>query len=466
MAASGSRGIGSLETKWRAVRDRFLQSLRDDPLNLAVFRIAVVLLILASPEVTTRFAVEPPPPELWAPPEGLGWFARWVPVNETFAELARAVVVLSGVFALVGLRTRLAFTALTLGAFYLFAIPQLAGAVRHNMHFLWFSALLAASPAGAALSLDARRARQTPSAYSAGASLWAARILLACVYFFPGMWKLAESGFGWMLSDNLRDIMYWKWYQNGYLPAFRIDRHPLLLRAGAVGVVLFEVGFPLLLATRTTRVVAAGAGLAFHVLADVFLRLPYSALWGCYVVLIDWRWLVDWLYDVPRAERGLSAGPFTAIRRTELALTLFVAIPLISANAVQGFRGMMQGWPFACYPTFQWKVKTTMPDLLIIAVDGRGIERPLLEGPAIGEGRDQRRWALVWRAAGVYGRTNERMLARYYEMARRNNPRLTPPPGTVALRFYRVERSVIPSEWHLPPRRRTLLAVLPLRAAM
>ena len=43
--------------------------------------------------------------------------------------------------------------------------------------------------------------------------------------------KLAESGLGWISSDNLRNQMWLKWAQDpATQPAWRIDRYPGLLR--------------------------------------------------------------------------------------------------------------------------------------------------------------------------------------------------------------------------------------------
>lgn len=433
----------------------------EDPINLAVFRIVIAGLVLLSEEVRTNIAVQPVPPALFTPPEGLRLFAAVVPVTASLAKVARVFVVVSAASALVGFRSRTSFSVLTLSALYLFAIPQLAGSVRHDMHLLWFCLLLAVSPCGARLSVDALRRAETadPHPLWTTAPIWIARALFACVYFFPGFWKLKESGLAWALSDNLRNQMYWKWYQNGWLPSFRIDQHPWLLHALALSVLSFELGFPLLMWSRRLRALAVIGGLGFHFGADAFMRLGFSSLWWCYVVLIDIRAVVDWLHDEP------SASPRTswpeAWNTSPKNLVLLVALAgglLVGGNVVQGFRGAMQSWPFSCYPTFQWRAATTMPDLLIAVVDADGRERALLEGPAAGLPRDQRRWALVWRVAGVYDPTNEKRLRQYLALARREHPAFDAELRRGArVRFYRAYYSVLPSEWRTPAKERTLL---------
>jgi hypothetical protein len=106
--------------------------------------------------------------------------------------------------------------AVTLFGFYVLALSQLDGAVLHDMHLLWFAAVLAVSPCVGALTLT-ERGWGPPHARSAAYSLPLAvvRALFAAIYFFPGVWKLRESGLTWALSDNLRNKMYAKWFEWG-----------------------------------------------------------------------------------------------------------------------------------------------------------------------------------------------------------------------------------------------------------
>ena len=118
--------------------------------------------------------------------------------------------------------------------------------------------------------------------------------LLAAVYFFPGLWKLRESGLDWIFSGNLQNQMYWKWYQTGAMPAWRIDRHPALVQLGALGVVLFELGFPLLLWRRGTRACAAALGLVFMgvVFLLLFERGPSWHDLAAAFTAVEWQWVV------------------------------------------------------------------------------------------------------------------------------------------------------------------------------
>src|SRR5260370_15943417 len=134
------------------------------------------------------------------------------------------------------------------------------------MHLWWMACRLARSSCDEALAVDRRGAPRPAESLRYGTPLFFARLLLACVYFFPGVHKLASAGLGWALSDNLRNQLWWKWAEFGTIPASRLDRFPGLLQASGLGVMAFELSFPVLALTRAGRTWAAAFGLAFHLL--------------------------------------------------------------------------------------------------------------------------------------------------------------------------------------------------------
>ncbi len=210
-------------------------------------------MILWTQEVRHGQALAAGSPALRVAPEGLGWFVAHVPISPGVAAAAQAACVFSGLAAIAGIRARPALVVLTVSAFYLFALSQLAGTVWHDMHLLWMSALLAASPCDEALAFDAKDRPLPSPAARFGLPLVFARLLLGCVYFFPGLHKLATSGLAWALSDNLRNQLWWKWAEHGIVPALRVDHAPLLLHASGLFVLAFELSFPLLALWRPGR---------------------------------------------------------------------------------------------------------------------------------------------------------------------------------------------------------------------
>jgi hypothetical protein len=390
-----------------------------------------------------RVAIEDP--ARWFAPEGLGWFVRYVPIGGVLATTAQVVIAFAALCAIAGMRARLCFAVLAVAGYYLYAIAQLAGHVWHDMHLLWFCALLAASPCADVLAVEARHPLATAgSAYAL--PLLVVRLLLAAIYFFPGLHKLGTSGLAWALSDNLRHQLYWKWAEHGALPGWRVDRHPWILHAGGLFVLAFELSFVVLVLFRRTRAAAALAGLLFHLLSQLIFSIPFASLWLCYVALIDPRRVLRLLST---SAHGEGDGPHEGIsfhapapRRAQPGLAAVGALLLLGA-VVQGARGQTESYPFACYPTFEWIAGSDMPDLLIAVVDdGR---RPF-EVPHSRSGsgyRSQRQWGEIWSLAGVTAPVDPRRLRAYY--AGLGRPR-SPSPGSRRVLFFRVYRSVVPGD--------------------
>jgi hypothetical protein len=421
-----------------------LATLRPEPaLTLAALRIVVAALVPIAPGFREGARAAVRDPALWIAPEGLGWFVRHVPINGTLAIAAQVIVAFAAACAVAGVRARLCFGVLSVVGFYLYAIAQLAGHVWHDMHLLWLCALLAASPCADVLAVDARRPLDAQAKVYAVA-LTAARLLLAAIYFFPGLRKLTTSGLAWALSDNLRNQLYWKWAEHGSIPWLRIDQVPWLLRAGGLGVLAFELSFVVLVSFRRTRTVAALAGVAFHLLSQFVFRIPFASLWLCYVALFDLRPLLGWLPAGwrRRIDTGAAAAPAVAsVPDAPAWPATVVGGLLLVAAVVQGARGQMQSYPFACYPTFEWMAGSDMPDLLIERVDAAGARAEVTHARGAGGYRTQRQWGEIWSLAGVTAPVDARRLRAYY--AALGGPA---PAAGGAVIFQRVYRSVIPGE--------------------
>jgi hypothetical protein len=417
---------------------RFL--LRPEPaLSLALLRVVLAALMLLAPGFWEGARLAAWAPERWIAPEGLGWFVRYVPINGTLATTAQIIVAFAALCAIAGVRARLCFGALAVVGFYLFAIAQLAGHVFHDNHLLWFCALLAASPCADVLAVDGRRPLAAEGREYA-VPLLAVRLLLAAIYFFPGLHKLLTSGLDWALSDNLRFQLYWKWAQYGVVPRLRLDAYPWLLQLGGLFVLAFELSFAPLLLFRRTRTAAAVAGLAFHLLSYLVFGLLFASLWLCYVALVDWRPLLRGV--LPGAERWAAEPELEPpISRRQLRPTIIVGALLLAGAVVQGARGQMRSYPFSCYPTFQWIAAREMPDLIIVVVDDGGRPHDVLHGRDAFGRRTQRQWAEIWSLAGVTAPVDAQRLRAYWTA-------LAPSTRAGARRvtFFRVYRSVIPGE--------------------
>lgn len=420
----------------------------DDALNLAVMRVSVGAVILGVGDVHA-LAVEATrvPLALRTAPWGWSWAMRALPVSPSSAEALRAVVLGCAASGMLGLFSRASFAAVTLAGVILWAQAMTLGSAVHMHHLLWFSALLAASPCGDALSLDrrlfARRAAPPCAAY--GVPLRAAWLLVGAVYFFPGLWKLLSSGAAWVTTDNLALHMRAKWFQmQGFVPLARVDRHPWLCRLGALSVVAFELSFWALALSRRTRPAAVVAALLFHQATAWLMGLRYPALWCCYALFFDWT-------------RLRRASDHVAAQRDPRAVTLTAALLLAGALSL-GAMGESDAWPFACYPKFDRLAPSTLPVLEVYLVTDAG-ERRVDDRALFPAGRTQRYWALTWSLMGAH--RSERASARRFSALWVSAARRVPHRDARGVRFYRATVRTDPDD----PRvlRRALLAELRLR---
>jgi hypothetical protein len=438
-------------------------------LNLALARVVLCGLVLSSSEVLDAALWAEWARSMRAPAVGLGWAQPLVDLSAAWLRPVQATTLIGASLALVGWRVRWTLPVAALAAGVLFALPHFSGGPRHSMHLVWFLVVLAFSPCALRLRLpgwNERRRALVADAPSSDLALALLRGLLAVIYFFPGYWKLRESGLDWIFSDNLQNQMFWKWYQFGALPTWRVDRHPELVQLGALGVVLLELSFPLLMARPRLRAFAAALGLGFHVAAAKLMFLPFAALFACYVVLVDWEWLLAWLADERPAQtpsRGLALGRAIVTTSPEEGgsglrrLAVAGGVLLVAATGA-GLSGQMRAYPFACYPTFQWIAGGSMPDLWIEVSHG-GERRWLPDSPAHGGVRPQARWGMAWRAAGVYAEPVPREQLLGYYAALPATVRGDARPGD-RLRFYRAEIAVRPEARQAPPITLTRLAEL------
>lgn len=352
--------------------------------NLAAFRIAVVAtwLVALDPHNAAAFAHFPQellfPTGFWHgrlkgldyPPE-LVWalYAAFMP-----AALA----------ALVGWRTRAALWVMLLAGGTIIALPQFFGKIVHNHHLLWFALLLALSPSGDALSLDARwrRRRGEPEPTWSRAYAWplrAATLLIAIAYFFPGYWKLASVGWDWARAENFIGIMHGKWFETYEGdPTFRIDRYPGLCGLAAKATIIFELTFLPLALWKRTRLLVIAMGITFHLGVYLVMDIAIGHLAVGYAAMIPWhRWIAS------SSNSSSGAMPSDARRDVRRGLPVAVAgLVLIAGNIYDGMH-RREDWPLCIYPTFAGRAQSQRATLVIEARMPDGTIRELTE-PRLG----------------------------------------------------------------------------------
>jgi hypothetical protein len=90
--------------------------------------------------------------------------------------------------------------------------------------------------------------------------------------------------------------MHERWYMARWMPEFRIDHYPLIVRAGGLGTIALELGAILLIVWGwRSRALLAVAAYTFHTSNGFILKLRFGHLQSLLPVLIDWQRIFAWL---------------------------------------------------------------------------------------------------------------------------------------------------------------------------
>jgi len=287
-----------------------------DPRRLAAVRVGLCALLAARlasgpyPELATQ------PEALFRPISFLRLLER-MPSPEAVAVL-QSFALGAAVLATVGLLTRYTLPLAWLAALPLVAMTSSLGKVVHNDVLLLLCLVpLLPSPAGAAWSLDARQRPVSARGPAFGWPVRTAMVVVAGAYFFSGVGKLLHAGPAWVLSDNVRWVLYASSDAQPTPNSFALfvaDR-PLLAHLVAAATLAVELGFPLVLWRPRLAWLFVPAVVAMHAGIGLAMRLDYSAMAATVVVvMVDWAVLADRLRRPRPASPGRS-GPVPAEER-------------------------------------------------------------------------------------------------------------------------------------------------------
>ncbi|GMV91040.1 MAG: hypothetical protein AMXMBFR82_08180 [Candidatus Hydrogenedentota bacterium] len=350
---------------------RFIHAVRDflltpmAPANLAVFRIVVFALVLQKTNLDDAVWLAGIPPELMDVPWGMGWLVSLAPFDPETVRYAGWALIIVCALGMVGFCSRTCAVIAAVLGMYVLGVPQCVGKVGHYNHLIWFLMILAASPCGDALSVDAlirSRSRKRlvgisnrSSAY--GFPIRVAEILIGLAYFFPGFWKLWTSGIDWITGDNLTNLVLRYHAMQDMTRGQWILEFPILLNAGGAAVILFELTFLFALFRPRSRVLAIVAGVAFHLANWYLLNILFHPLLACYVLFIDWGALAR--RSITRTSAAVEGGSELAAQSIPVQTTAVSAL-VVLAVSFAGAKAETQGWPFACYPTFAEVMRSRM----------------------------------------------------------------------------------------------------------
>ncbi len=440
---------------WRNARAQIRAFFREpgSPYSLAVFRIAIFAAIIGftDPALIIRFSEFPE--ILRRPPPGWGWFFAVLPIHPGLATGAVYALLFFALLALLGLFTRFSAAMTVLLGIYALGIPQFYGKIDHYHHLLWFAAIVAASPAGDVLSLDALRKRRTPPPppdVRYALPLRLAWLLIGIMYFFPGFWKLVIGGTDWALSENMKYLIYTRWLQLDWLPPLRFDHYPLLYKPAGLAVIVFELAFIFLLFFPRWRKWAIAAGILFHISIYLTMRINFWTLLVAYVAFVDFGKIAAFFEKKP-------PPMVTHQGKQGLKTVWWVGASLLIVNTVCGFT-LFDSWPVAVYPTFA-TVEEPCTQSITFAVEtaaGQTVETALwARKELVAYIRPPRLTGLVWRVHWTRDEALKKArAAALIQVIQRFDPLFR---EARQIRIYEDIVAVTPEQWGSPPRQRRLL---------
>jgi hypothetical protein len=354
---------------WR----RFLMPRVDPALTLGVFRIALCIawLVEVSPRLVRHFALYPP--QLCFPPGIWSRVVEHLPVNVAWLPAIYTVFVNAALTAAFGFWTRRALVLMLLAGGWLLTVPQFFGHLVHYNHLIWFALVMLVAPCDDRLSLRAwlatRRGHREPTGPAHTVALWSIFALLGVLYFFPGLWKMIQTGSYWLTPSNLITIMHHKWSGEPAGTFFlRVDHMRWLCGVGAVMTVAFELSFWFLVFRRRTRVAILAIGIGFHLAIWLVLVIDFISLMVCLAGLL--------LGVIASAFARPSAAIPTTLPTRRVWPIALISGTLLIANIFEGIT-RRNDWPLACYPTFGKRSQPTRDFLIMHArlPDGQIVRR-------------------------------------------------------------------------------------------
>lgn len=326
-------------------------------------------------------------PALWHPTSFLKWLQPSPPSREWLG-MVRELWLGSLLFAAKGFLTPLAtFLAFSLGA-YLLGITNCLGYVRHSDSiFVFASALLVFSRAGAAMSMDSlllgplRRwfPRYFPEISEhlpvQAVSLRLLQAFWCALFFTSGVEKLVNSPAEWLSGETLHGYLRitnyvygeWVWLpQQNAINEWLINS-PKLVALLATGVVFAELAAPIAFFQRRLRlpIVAMLAAMQIGIHLSMFIR--FVQIVPVYLAWISWERLRS-----PMVPELIKQPEAISLRPAKILL-LVACLPLIPMLFRQ------EAWPLLRNDMFTKKspALSGQGQWMLFTVESDGSERPI-----------------------------------------------------------------------------------------
>lgn len=315
--------------------------------NLGIVRIAILYDVITYDMFSSSLDILKLSPEGMSAPVGYGWLRAYLPPPEwLLVDLISCYKVFAWM-ALFGLFTRVALPLLAVVSFVVMIFPHFVGKMDHY-HHLWLAIFfLSMSPCGDALSLDSLIRRFRGFKIDAfrlsrlyGRPLVYIWMMMGAIYFFPGFWKFAASGWEWAFSDNVVLKILAKVYETGVEPPIPLYNYPTLAKMGGLATLILELGFPLAMIFPLTRLLFAFGGLGFHESNYRIVQIRFVSIEWFYASFGNWsRWLGLESKNKPELQ--------VTFPKWKTVSCLFMVAGLWGAGITA-----IESWPWANYPTF------------------------------------------------------------------------------------------------------------------
>ncbi len=243
-------------------------------------------------------------PRLYRPRGFFDWLDLQMIQGDTLNMLWVAAVV-GMVLTAAGFATRLSSLVFGVAGLYVVSLSNMWGKVDHSHNVMGMCLLiLPLAASGHALSIDAwwRRRRGRPLPEPDGRYQWPIqlyRIAFASMLFFASWNKLNTSGWSWVDSPSLRNMILSRGTLGDGLTVFGeiLASSPLLWKPAAAMVIAGQLTFFLILFVRhpVLRGLFFASGLGFLLGLWLVMRLPNPNLMVMLMVFIDWTALIGWV---------------------------------------------------------------------------------------------------------------------------------------------------------------------------
>ncbi|MFZ5889496.1 MAG: HTTM domain-containing protein [Myxococcota bacterium] len=369
------------------------------PVNLGIVRIIVFGTLFESSLASQASWLAGLPSQFQHLPRGWVWLADTGLFEPRIVHAAQLGLIVGSALATAGALTAVAMPLTSLCALLVFGVENFYFKIGHSLHVPTLAAcVLAASPAGDALSIDSllRRLRKRPSfadsiVYTAPVRFcW---LLVGTMYLFPGLWKLWESGDQWIDGSKLVNEMFDKWAQlPEFTPRYRFDRVRWLLIILGSWTLVLEVFFFFMLFARATRVAAALFASSFHIGIGFTLGIWFSPFVPLILLadipqLFELRALapIGRVFERARArfasalKHSPELGALNRAPRWAAAAFAIGSVWLLGMFAAG--LGPIDSWPIAVYPRFSdRKAAPTSSGMslgvFVVQGDGSTVELP------------------------------------------------------------------------------------------